>query len=223
MAQRQRPGRGGAAAVVEDEDEAAVRAARETKDALEGLDAFRRVRRAQTGLDVVLAYRWTSEAGEEALEWAVALTRANMRAMYEACPGWGWDEAAKRAELRDPDGRYLVARDAASGRLAAFAHLRFLLEDGVRLCYLWELQVGDAFRRRRLGLALMQVVELVAWRAGMDKVVLTAFADNAPALRFYERLGYELDETDPSLDDDGEEDVGYRILSKANRRRLAKR
>lgn len=30
------------------------------------------------------------------------------QALYEACPGWGWSDAKKRAELADPAARYLV-------------------------------------------------------------------------------------------------------------------
>jgi GNAT superfamily N-acetyltransferase len=54
---------------------------------------------------------WTPEVARFAFE----LTRANMRALYEAAPGWGWKEGAKRAELADGENRYLVARAAARG------------------------------------------------------------------------------------------------------------
>lgn len=33
---------------------------------------------------------------------------ATVQALYEACPGWGWSDAKKRAELADPAARYLV-------------------------------------------------------------------------------------------------------------------
>ena len=60
---------------------------------------------------------WTPEVARFALE----LTRANMRALYEAAPGWGWKEGAKRAELADGENRYLVARAAARGSSSAAA------------------------------------------------------------------------------------------------------
>jgi ribosomal protein S18 acetylase RimI-like enzyme len=53
---------------------------------------------------------WSAEAARATFE----LTRSNMRALYEAAPEWGWKEGAKRAEMLDPENRYLLAREAAS-------------------------------------------------------------------------------------------------------------
>jgi len=47
--------------------------------------------------------------------WALALTRANMRPLYEQAArrdsSWRWRDAAKRAELFDAESRFLVARE----------------------------------------------------------------------------------------------------------------
>jgi hypothetical protein len=58
---------------------------------------------------------WSSDLARAAFE----LTRTNMRALYEAAPGWGWREGAKRAEMAHEEGRYLVARAAAPAAAAA--------------------------------------------------------------------------------------------------------
>lgn len=41
------------------------------------------------------------------------------------------------------------------------------------------------------------VLRTQAWGAGMSKVMLTVFTENVPALAFYSKLGYRLDETSP--------------------------
>ena len=61
-----------------------------------------------------------------------ACTASDAQALYDACPGWGWSDAKKRAELADPAARYLVVFEqqqaqqqadasAASGAAAAAA------------------------------------------------------------------------------------------------------
>eukprot|EP00890_Picochlorum_soloecismus_P005838 jgi/Picsp_1/6255/NSC_03609-R1_protein len=43
------------------------------------------------------------------LDWMMQLVETNMRAYYEACPGWGWDSKAKRSELEDGLARFIIA------------------------------------------------------------------------------------------------------------------
>ncbi|KAG2433048.1 hypothetical protein HXX76_008775 [Chlamydomonas incerta] len=45
----------------------------------------------------------------------------------------------------------------------------------------------------------MELLEQIAWGAGMSKVMLTVFTENVPALAFYSKLGYRLDETSPDF------------------------
>jgi len=74
---------------------------------------------------------------------------------------------------------------------------------------------GCCFCSVRL-LACVFQVELFAWRCQLLRVVLTVFERNVAARRFYaETLGYELDESDPSLFDQREQ---YQILCKRNRK-----
>ena len=39
-------------------------------------------------------------------DWAFALCKANMQALYDTA--WGWDDAEKRAELAAAEARYIV-------------------------------------------------------------------------------------------------------------------
>ena len=55
---------------------------------------------------------------------------------YDNCRDWGWNDAVKRKELNDPEGRYILARERATNRLVGFAHVRFMLDGEVKICYL---------------------------------------------------------------------------------------
>ena len=58
----------------------------------------------------------------------------------------------------------------------------------------------------------MQLAELIARKHSLDKVMLTVFKANAPAVEFYKNLKYDLDESDPS--NDNMPNATYEILSK---------
>ncbi|EQC42844.1 hypothetical protein SDRG_00563 [Saprolegnia diclina VS20] len=136
-----------------------------------------------------------------------ALFCANMQSFYEQS-SWGFDMAAKRAELFDPAARYLIAGD-----VDAFVHFRFVEDDGAEIVYVYELQIGPVLQRRGLGKRLMQLLELIARRYQMKWIVLTVFKANASALQFYTKtMQYEVDATSPSQHDDPH--ASYEILSK---------
>lgn len=64
---------------------------------------------------------------------------------------------------------------------------------------------------------MLQVLELLAFRAGLTKVILTVFKHNEAARAFFRSCSYTLDETSPEetlLDS-----YDYEILSKFNKRR----
>ncbi|TGZ85547.1 hypothetical protein EX30DRAFT_392889 [Ascodesmis nigricans] len=78
--------------------------------------------------------------------------------------------------------------------LAAFASFLPGTVHGVRVLYLYELQVSPSHQNRHLGEGLMWEVERRAVTGHrVEKVILTVFSANVSARRFYQRLGYELD------------------------------
>ncbi|RLN52147.1 hypothetical protein BBJ28_00021744 [Nothophytophthora sp. Chile5] len=145
----------------------------------------------------------------------VALFEANMEALYQESD-WGYDAAAKRVELFEDEARYLLAFDKdgdAESSPVGFAHFRFVEDDGVPVLYLYEVQLASTAQRRGLGKFLMQLLQLVARRHGMELMVLTVFKSNSGAMRFYrDRLGFAIDETSPSAC--GDDSQSYEILSK---------
>ena len=122
------------------------------------------------------------------------LVRRNMR-NYVAVD----DSQEKRADLVHPDTRVVAVRSGA--QLLGFASYRLnVYEEGVRVCYLYELQLEPIARGMRLGSTLVGVVEEDARRAGSLGVMLTVHMRNASARRFYrsETLGFEASPLSPA-------------------------
>lgn len=57
--------------------------------------------------------------------------------------------------------------------------------------YIWDVAVHESFRGRGIGKATMQLAEEFARSQGAGSIRLNVFAYNEPAIRLYERLGYE--------------------------------
>ena len=67
----------------------------------------------------------------------------------------------------------------------------------------------------------MQVLELLAFKADMRKIMLTVFKHNPDGQKFFKTyMKFEIDETCPI--DDVYEQFDYEILSKMNKRKLAR-
>lgn len=151
-------------------------------------------------------------AGEAAA--AFALLEENMQAMYQASD-WGWDPAAKRAELEDSAAHFVLARH--DGELTAFAHFRFEVDDDDEperaVLSIRELQTAATFRRRGIGRRCMLLLDRLAAALCLDALLLTVFKANTLALAFYtQKLDYSIDADDPTnYSDHGR---CYHILSK---------
>ncbi|MGX1882075.1 GNAT family N-acetyltransferase [Streptomyces sp. NPDC055287] len=56
--------------------------------------------------------------------------------------------------------------------------------------YVFDVEVAGEYRGQGLGRALLLIAEREALAAGSDRIGLNVYADNTPALRLYEALGY---------------------------------
>ena len=155
------------------------------------------------------------------------LFKANMSDMYQAS-SWGLDLEEKSSELRHETARFLVveaatdtdgagASSGARRNVLAFVHFRFEPNDEEKpteeVLYFYEIQVSDKAQRSGLGKRLMNIMELVAHKNGMQKVMLTVFKMNGGAMKFYlDKMKYGVDESSPSNFDG--EPADYEILSK---------
>ncbi len=181
--------------------------------------------RAQHVVETSVTKENTEDAGAPLVAWMLDLTRRNMKSMYEACPGWGWDDADKGAELEHRDARFLVAFDMKKNEApVAFAHVRFEVEEDQPILYVYELQVCTSAQGCGLGTWLMQHVQAIAKDCGLSHIMLTVFCSNKNAMNFYRNLGYTVDPSSPiqeEIDPHGttavgteETEEGYLILSK---------
>lgn len=71
------------------------------------------------------------------------------------------------------------------------------------------MQVDESSQRKGLGAFMMNALEAVAKHWNMTKLVLTVLKNNEDAVRFYQRIGYMVDDTSPE-----DKDVDYQIMSK---------
>ena len=102
-------------------------------------------------------------------------------------------QAAERIEriAADPSTWLVVAQveDEVAG-LAAL-HVQTLVERDDPGCELAAMVVGERFRRRGVGILLMQAIEEEALSRGCVNLVLNTAHRRADAHAFYEALGYE--------------------------------
>ncbi|WVQ72798.1 hypothetical protein IAR50_002358 [Cryptococcus sp. DSM 104548] len=180
----------------------------------------------------------------------------NMRFMQDSS-SFPYTEESKKEEMFDPTSRFLLALKPSAPVPAmeskrseevsqavelkeedviGFVEWRFDTEETLRgsdveVAYLYEIQMSPLYTGSGIGRHLVEILEEIGDRRQMQKVMLTCLKSNSKALRFYEKLGYEADEIDPTRMEEegfeGEEDgddhqdededegvIDYVILSK---------
>ncbi|XP_060536217.1 N-alpha-acetyltransferase 40 [Cylas formicarius] len=168
----------------------------------------------KNGISCHLFVKRSSKLSETEKGWIFNLTKKNMQLKYEQC-SWGWNDKKKMEELYDERAWFLLAANCIDQSYLAFSHFRFDIDMGIEVLYCYELQLETHVQRKGLGKFMMQVLELMAFKNNMKKVVLTVLKNN-PNSKFFKAIGYELDESCPI--DDEEETYPYEILSKLNKR-----
>ncbi|CAD5113671.1 DgyrCDS2831 [Dimorphilus gyrociliatus] len=167
--------------------------ANEIADPMTLIEPFRKFDR--NGLTINISCEWAAKMDVKCRDWAINLTRKNMKELYEACE-WGWNDKAKKSEMEEDAARYLIARDE-KGDPQACVHFRFDLDDDIEVVYCYEIQLEESVRRKGLGKFLMQILELLALKTGMKKVVATVLKHHVVSKSFFEKLKYQLDDTNP--------------------------
>jgi len=188
----------------------AVRVANQRENILADFLPFSKYER--NGVSLQLEY-FTSEAFDEELRtWCFDLLKKNMEVIYMD----DWSDSEKRAELKDDEARFLIAKNQEDGAPMAFVHLRFVYEEDVEVLYVYEIQIAEALQRKGVGKFLMQLCELVARKNEMKGVMLTCFKNNPAAMDFYlQKLKYRIDPISPSyVNPLAAEEYTYEIVSK---------
>lgn len=190
---------------------AKVDIANKIEDPMSLLEPFRKFER--NGLNLTIESKRVTDLDKETIDWAFDLTRLNMQELYIESE-WGWKDKEKYEEMTEDRAIYLIARNQDK-KPVAFTHYRFDIEDEIEVVYCYEVQVTDEVRRKGVGKFLMQILELLAYKTEMQKVVLTAFKNNELAMGFFKNaLKYTVDDTSPD-DPVFAEGYCYEILSKA--------
>lgn len=168
----------------------------------------------------------SSQIDETTYSKLFALFEFLMRSMYEKS-SWGWNEEEKMSEWKHSRTRLIIVTKPDTGStlyegiqegklpdpnesIIAFMCYRF--ESGSdkseAAFYVYELHVDEEHQRQGLGHDLMQFARVIAIAFKMDKIMLTVFRSNEPALKFYNKLKFKPDKSNPSRDE-----ADYTILS----------
>ncbi|KAH6917320.1 acyl-CoA N-acyltransferase [Coprinopsis sp. MPI-PUGE-AT-0042] len=158
----------------------------------------------------------SSEISNDILHGIYDLWANNMQTLYTNS-SFGWKPAEKEKELFASPSRFILAFKTGTGErgsireLVGFTMFRFEYEDGESLVYCYEIQISPGIQGIGLGRKLMGYLETIGNVYEMDKIMLTVLKANQKAFQFYEKYGFQIDPSSPSLH--GEE-VDYEIMSK---------
>ncbi|GMI26986.1 hypothetical protein TeGR_g3147 [Tetraparma gracilis] len=190
----------------------------------------------QAPIDFTISYAPSSRSISAAHQQSIwSIFHRNMAGLYQtnslsspsAAKFGPKEKREKVAELLDPaESRYLLIT-APGEVLAGYTHFRLCFdadadpgeeEGALTPClYVFEIQVDPAFAGCGLGRRMMELCEAMVKSVDksvggdkIEKITLTVFKANLGAIRFYRKLGYGLDENDPSRWEEGEDgDPGW--------------
>jgi GNAT superfamily N-acetyltransferase len=181
---------------------------------------------------------FTSPLQTNLMDQCLKLFEENMGDLYRLS-SWGLDMEEKRNEFTHDDARFLIILSEGSTlstsdikthdnkaqspepTVLGFAHYRYEHDDEedptAPVSYLYELQIQSTQQKAGLGKRLMNIIELLALKSHMHKVMLTVFKVNTKAMGFYlNKMKYEVDECSPSnFEGEENENCDYEILSKS--------
>lgn len=148
----------------------------------------------------------SSELTDNELHECYNIIKSTSRKDYESS-SFGWHPKRKKREMKEDDMRYLLVRSSANrqsestGQEPIQAFLSFMLTHdstpSVPVLYIYEIHLQKQLRRVGLGAYLMEIVEGIAEKIGVSKLMLTCFVSNGTAHSFYEKRGYGTDVSSP--------------------------
>ena len=119
------------------------------------------------------------------------MARMSRRLIEAGLPWWCWTPKRLAKAVRSPDTIGIVAE--VGKKMAGFALMYF----GDENAHLNLLAVEPVYRRRGIGREMLTWLESSCSVAGILRVSLEVRANNIPAIRFYQALGYERGERIP--------------------------
>ena len=114
-----------------------------------------------------------------------SIARMSRRLIEVGLPWWCWTPKRVAKAIRSPDTIAIIANTGKS--MIGFGVMYF----GDENAHLNLLAVEPAYRRRRIGYDMLRWLEESCSVAGILSISLEVRANNLPAIRFYQSLGYE--------------------------------
>ena len=138
------------------------------------------------------AYRKCRDEIDEALDELLTVKISPMNdndvpsiALIEKeCFSEPWSEEGIRTELGNPNARFFTAK--IMGETAGYLGMHTVLDE----CYIANVAVRSAFRRRGVADELLRCAEKTAANEGCAFISLEVRVSNIPAIRLYEKHGY---------------------------------
>ncbi|KAI0121241.1 acyl-CoA N-acyltransferase [Xylariales sp. AK1849] len=131
------------------------------------------------------------------LKMCLGLVEETSKSHYEASSR-GWKPRKKLAEMKSPEMRYIMVKDAKGG-VRGFTSFMPTFEEGQPVVYCYEIHLKPEMQGTGLGALLMGFHDNVAYYTPtVEKIMLTCFLKNQHALEFYLKLGFEIDPISPS-------------------------
>lgn len=81
--------------------------------------------------------------------------------------------------------------------ILGFLSFMVTYEDGWEVIYCYELHVAPKAQGQRIGEYLLLLLNATGYKIGLEKAMLTCFRSNHGALRFYKKIGYQVDKNSP--------------------------
>jgi len=203
-----------------------VNAANKQTDPLDALPSFKVLNK--NGKTWNLSTQRITDLDKEEKKDIVDLLIHNMKTQYEKS-SWGWNEKSKKDEMMEKAAWYLLLKNE-EGKIYGFSHFRYDMDCNEEVLYVYEIQIEENFQKEGLGTFMMKVLEMLAFKADMRKIMLTALKDNEPAMKFFKtNLKFETDVTNPVKSVQWNEkykttenvkQIDFEILSKYNKKKL---
>ncbi|EAX91382.1 MGC78821 protein, putative [Trichomonas vaginalis G3] len=133
---------------------------------------------------------------EDISEWAINLTIKNMSEIYQK--SWQWDEETKQEEILNRNARYLVAYKGDDDPVG-YIHFRFEQLDGDFVIYIYDVQTEQSVRNSGLSKFLIQAVELIGLKIGVQACVTFVFKEDKEYMAILNGLNYQFHHTSPSV------------------------
>ena len=106
-------------------------------------------------------------------------------ALERACFSQPWSERVLEGEMKNPNSIFFVAEQT---ELVGYIGMQHILDEG----YLANVAVDSAYRRSGVGTALLQRLLAFAQQEKLAFITLEVRQSNQPAIRFYQKYGFEV-------------------------------